>query len=50
VLDEENKIKKIIEERIPVNLQTKPSAADILLMIPPEATRSMVYLQFQATK
>lgn len=48
-LDEANK-KYIMEEWIPVNLQTRPSAADILLMIPPEATRSMVYLQFQATK
>ena len=35
---------------LPVNLQTKPSPAAIPLIIPPLATLSIAYLQFQATK
>ena len=34
----------------PVNLQTRPSPAVMLLMIPPLATRSRTYLQFHATR
>jgi hypothetical protein len=35
---------------IPVNLQTNPSPEDMLEMMPPLATRSSTYLQFQATR
>lgn len=34
----------------PVNLHTRPSPAIIFDTIPPEATRSRTYLQFQATR
>lgn len=34
----------------PVNLHTKPSAAERPEMRPPEATRSSLYSQFQATR
>lgn len=34
----------------PVNLHTKPSPDAKFDMIPPEATRSRMYLQFQATR
>ena len=34
----------------PVNLHTSPSPAIMFDMIPPEATRSITYLQFQATR
>jgi len=34
----------------PVNLHTKPSPAVIFDSMPPEATRSSTYLQFQATR
>jgi hypothetical protein len=34
----------------PVNLHTRPSLAAKLLMIPPDAIRSSVYLQFHATR
>lgn len=34
----------------PVNLHTRPSPAIILDTMPPEATRSRTYLQFQATR
>jgi hypothetical protein len=34
----------------PVNLQTKPSAEAMLEIRPPEATRSSLYSQFQATR
>lgn len=34
----------------PVNLQTSPSAEAMFEMMPPDATRSRMYLVFQATK
>jgi len=40
----------ISSEDAPVNLHTKPSPALRLLMIPPDATRSRLYLQFHATR
>lgn len=35
---------------LPVNLHTKPSPLAMLDTMPPDATRSRTYLQFQATK